>query len=166
MCRRPNARPDSGVSSTGGGGWHVWFRYDGPVRGKLAGTTGVDIKGHSGYVVAPPSIHPNGRAYEWISEHSAAPLPDHLVERVSPPQPRRLPAVHHQVNSRVDGLVRTVAEAGDGNRNHALFWSACRAVEGGADPAVFAELLHAAVQAGLPEREADRTIQSALRKAS
>ena len=159
--------PTTRTASTGGGGFHVWFRYAGPVRGKLADTDGVDIKSHNGYLVAPPSIHPSGGRYVWIDEHPAAVLPDHLVERVSPPvrvpQPRSSsPRFGHPAA----GLVRTVADATDGNRNHALFWAACRAVEGGADPAVFADLLHAAVTAGLTEREAERTIQSARRRAA
>ena len=27
---------------------------------------GLDVKAAGGYVVAPPSVGPNGRAYEWI----------------------------------------------------------------------------------------------------
>jgi hypothetical protein len=54
----------------------------------------------------------------------------------------------------------------EGNRNHALFWAACRAVEGGADPAVFVDLVQAAVSVGLAEVEAQRTVQSAMRKAA
>ncbi|MGW6035298.1 bifunctional DNA primase/polymerase [Gordonia terrae] len=160
--------PTTRIASTGGGGWHVWFRYSGRVRGKLAGADGIDIKGNNGYLVAPPSIHPNGREYRWEIEHPAAVLPDHLVERVAPPSQldRGQPVQSSLSTPKCSGLVRTVAEAGDGNRNHALFWAACRAVEGGADPAVFGELLHAAVNAGLSDREAERTIQSARRKAS
>lgn len=55
--------PQTVEAETGGGGWHYYFRHPGgTLRGQLG--PGVDIKDH-GYVVAPPSIHPSGRAYEW-----------------------------------------------------------------------------------------------------
>ena len=79
--------PPTRIAATGGGGWHVWFRWNGPTRGMLADTDGIDIKTHTGYLVAPPSIHPSGNRYEWLSEEPAAPLPAHLAERVSPPRP-------------------------------------------------------------------------------
>jgi hypothetical protein len=48
-------------------GRHVYFRWPGkPVHnsaGKIA--PGIDVRGHGGYVLAPPSIHPSGRAYAW-----------------------------------------------------------------------------------------------------
>jgi bifunctional DNA primase/polymerase-like protein len=51
---------------TGSNGWHFPFQVpEGEIRsGKDAfGFPGVDIKADRGYVVAPPSIHPNGLAY-------------------------------------------------------------------------------------------------------
>jgi hypothetical protein len=54
---------------TGSGGKHFYFHDDAeaPLRhgtGRLG--RGLDIKaGGRGYVVAPPSVHPNGREYEW-----------------------------------------------------------------------------------------------------
>ncbi len=58
---------------TGGGGIHYYFRY--PKEGKAPCRTriypGIDIKGDGGYVVAPPSLHPDThRPYEWIPRDS------------------------------------------------------------------------------------------------
>jgi len=57
--------PDTLRVSTGGGGRHYYFAAtEAPVAsGVLA--PGLDVKGDGGYVVAPPSVHPNGTAYRW-----------------------------------------------------------------------------------------------------
>ena len=51
-----------------GKGRHCYFRIGGhaPIKnsvGQLA--EGLDVRGDGGYVLAPPSIHPSGRAYVW-----------------------------------------------------------------------------------------------------
>ncbi|TWS20636.1 bifunctional DNA primase/polymerase [Tsukamurella asaccharolytica] len=51
------------------GSLHLWVEHPGPYRGRLC--DGVDIKGHGGYVVLPPSVHPNGGRYAWISSPEA-----------------------------------------------------------------------------------------------
>jgi Bifunctional DNA primase/polymerase, N-terminal len=59
---------------TGGGGRHLWFRYTGSIQsseGRVA--PGIDVRGDGGYVVAPPSIHQNGRAYAWVTPDFAEP---------------------------------------------------------------------------------------------
>lgn len=56
-----------GKVSTGGGGQHWYFRY--PERGFASRkdiVQGVDVKSDGGYVVGPPSIHPDGGAYVWL----------------------------------------------------------------------------------------------------
>jgi hypothetical protein len=65
----------------------------------------------------------------------------------------------------VAGLTRTVREAETGkDRNSRLFWAACRVAEhDGLDVAdAFSALRSAASDVGLPEREIDRTLASAL----
>ena len=78
--------PDTSIVRTGGGGVHLFYILpEGfKARGKLDKDNypGCDIK-VNGYVVAPPSLHPNGTRYEWASEAPIAPLPPSLVEHAA-----------------------------------------------------------------------------------
>ena len=58
------ALPDTWVVHTGGGGRHFYYKTPYPLRGRKL-KAGVDLKGEGGYVVAPPSIHPEGEPYVW-----------------------------------------------------------------------------------------------------
>lgn len=59
---------------TGGGGEHYFFRHPRvPLRPVLA--DGLDLKDH-GYVLLAPSVHPNGRRYEWDLTPDDVPLAD------------------------------------------------------------------------------------------
>ena len=58
--------PDTVVSITGRGGRHLYFKYDGEdIKNRAGIIDGVDVRGQGGYVIAPPSVHPNGTVYEW-----------------------------------------------------------------------------------------------------
>jgi hypothetical protein len=101
-------------------------------------------------------------AFSWVEVVGS--LPDDRVY-VAPP---RSAGEHRPVSNpgrQLEGLVRTVAEAKEGNRNSVLHWAACCVRESDIDPAVAtSELRLAALHAGLPEPEIERTIASALRK--
>ena len=69
---------------TGGGGRQVMFEQPSNIitcssAGQLG--EGLDIRGDGGYVVLPPSIHPNGNRYEWSvdSESTFTPIPKWLL---------------------------------------------------------------------------------------
>lgn len=57
--------PDSWLSITGRGGYHLFYRSEFPVPSKIGWLDDVDIRADGAYIVAPPSIHPNGTKYEW-----------------------------------------------------------------------------------------------------
>ena len=62
--------------SSSGNGRHLWYALPdgcGPVPSSTG--KGLDIRGDGGYVIAPRSVHPNGKTYEW-DERS----PEHLAE--------------------------------------------------------------------------------------
>jgi hypothetical protein len=52
-----------------GKGAHFYFKHPG---GEIANFVkvlpGIDLKGDRGYVVAPPSIHPSGKTYQWNND--------------------------------------------------------------------------------------------------
>lgn len=50
-------------------GWHAYFRAD-DLRTRSP-RLGLDVRGEGAMVVAPPSIHPSGRLYEFLDEPRA-----------------------------------------------------------------------------------------------
>jgi hypothetical protein len=61
--------PDTWTVWTGGGGCHFFFRMpDHDIRNTASKIApGIDVRGNGGYVVAPPSLHINGK-YRWHEE--------------------------------------------------------------------------------------------------
>lgn len=66
--------PDTLSVQTGSGGRHLYYVTDEPIpnSASLLGP-GIDIRGHGGQVLAPPTIHPNGRPYTWMLDAPKTP---------------------------------------------------------------------------------------------
>lgn len=55
---------------SGNNGRHYYFHPNNNEDLKTSHFKGFDIQGNGAYIVAPPSIHPNGHKYEWLAETS------------------------------------------------------------------------------------------------
>jgi len=104
--------PPTLTQKTGSGGRHLFYRLpDGvSVKSRNGFRPGIDIKAEKGYVVAPPSIHPCGEKYEWVTplDTPIAEAPDWLIRLVTErSRPRKL------------GLVPQ-GKIGEGGRNSFL----------------------------------------------
>lgn len=65
-----------------GKGFHLWYRFrPGHDLGCAAGMLpGVDVRGNGGLVVAPPSVHANGRRYQVLYDETLALAPAWLKD--------------------------------------------------------------------------------------
>ena len=80
--------PHTPIVSTGRG-YHFYLTWNSEVKTKHY--EGLDIIGN-GYVVAPPSLHPNGKRYQFIVQLDSTP-PPHNPELIQP-----LKSTHNLVN--------------------------------------------------------------------
>lgn len=93
--------PETWQSITGRGGYHLFYRDAARNSNRAALYEGVDIRGENGYVVAPPSVHENGRLYEWeqgpgdlqiaqvndkVAEFMLGPLPEQKTQGFQEPE--------------------------------------------------------------------------------
>lgn len=150
--------PDTILSITGRGGYHMIFRTEKDYKNAVGLYDGVDVRSNGGYIIAPPSIHPNGNRYEWEQapdEYQIAQA-DNLVERF-------LQGERQETQERFSSP-EVIPE---GERNATLFKMACSLqAKGFSEPAI-----RAAVEAeniakchpSLGSREIDTIVKSAFK---
>ena len=149
---------------TPSGGLHLYFTGTAQRCGHLPDCH-LDFRSAGGYVLAPPS-QVGGHPYRGLATSGqAGPLDWAAVTALLHPQRQpRLPQPRQGLAPGRDlgHLARWVAAQPEGNRNAGLFWAANRALE--TDPAAdLSPLAAAARQAGLPDAEITRTLDSARR---
>ena len=103
----PALMPPTMAVETGNYGWHLYYRHPGHsvLSRRLPGRDGVDIKADGGYVVLPPSVHPDtGRAYRWHpGRNRVSEMPEVLRAAVDQPAiPSRRPSNPATDNTPVD----------------------------------------------------------------
>jgi hypothetical protein len=106
--------PETAEVTTGGGGRHIYFRNSGKkLRHSIA--SGVELKTDGGYVVVPPSVHPNGELYQWDGIRgerallSPAEAPDWLLTLAEPENQSRVVSLNTRekwpISCRIDRLM-------------------------------------------------------------
>lgn len=169
--------PPTYTVATPSGGLHLYFWWPatlGPMSQASPVKGVIDVRGNGGqfggYVVGEGSQVGNGvyRQAAGFDGNVVAFAPDWLVQMVreKPRQPavRRPKGLMQPGAISWSGLVDSVREAGEGNRNNALTWAVRTMTEEGASlEEIRRELGPAAQSAGLGDMEIERTIESAHR---
>jgi hypothetical protein len=157
----------STVEAITGKGRHCYFRIGehGPV-GNSAGqiAIGLDVRGEGGYVLAPPSVHPSGRAYAWSvdSAKDFAEAPDWFYALINANDTggKGKPLAHWH-----ETLTKRIA---DGTRNVTLTSVAGKLIREGVDVILVYDLLTcvniARCAPPLPDDEIKTIVQSVMTK--
>ena len=160
---------------TGSGGLHLYYQWPAhwPKISQASPIKGVvDVRGnggqYGGYVLAEGSVTGSGH-YVSMETGSGPQIAPEWIRKLVAEKPAQ-PKIHRPSGIRQpgaiswSGLVDSVRNAGEGNRNNALLWAA-RAMcsDGATEEEALRELGPAAESAGLPHWEIERTIQSAYR---
>lgn len=131
--------PETWRSITGRGGYHIFYRTDEVIKNTTNLYPGIDIRGEGGYIIAPPSLHKNGREYEW--EYS----PDDVELHFADDQVMRFirKSEHSQSVKQHFELPESIME---GQRNDTLYRYGCSLQSQGYDDAEILERLQSANQ--------------------
>lgn len=113
--RKHGALPETRMNNTGGGGQHYLYSTSVEIRNspKLGGFEGIEIRGHGGYIILPPSEHRSGTRYKtseiWDGPITEAPnwLIDLGAKKQAAGAPSNLNAAHPILEGqRNDALAR------------------------------------------------------------
>jgi Bifunctional DNA primase/polymerase, N-terminal/AAA domain/Primase C terminal 1 (PriCT-1) len=107
-----------------GKGWQLFFKHPGVnVQNgvRVARIPGLDTRGDGGYVVVPPSIHPNGKQYKWevALSRELPKLPGELLGFLTTASSQS--GAHERVNT--SEALKGVPE---GQRDETVFKLACK----------------------------------------
>src|SRR5215469_1885985 len=161
--------PLTRTHATRSGGRHFIFKASSQVgcsAGKLA--PHVDTRGLGGYIIWWPA-----HGLEVLHAQSLHSVPEWIIEalnarpKVVPYRPRRPLPTSEGVRRKLDGIIRSIASAHEGQRNQLCFWGASRMAEMVADGTLTRDeaieiAVESASRAGLPRNEARRTAESAF----
>lgn len=132
--------PATVEAETGGGGRHLYFRAPPmELRSRASLAKGADLRAEGGLVVAPPSIHPSGKAYAWRSGHD----PQTLAPALLPQWLERLARCDWEMRGHPAWYWRDLLRTGveEGVRNTTIASLAGHLLWHGIDPEVVTELL-------------------------
>jgi hypothetical protein len=81
--------PTQMYSRTGSGGYHLFYQYPTSVphvSNRVRIFDGADLRADGGFIVLPPTIHPNGNRYEWVKRGPLGAFPVALLELQAQPR--------------------------------------------------------------------------------
>lgn len=167
--------PETLRQKTGGGGEHIFFKYNGtPIKNSSNQVAKkIDVRGNGGYVILAPSPHVSGNDYRWLKRAKPAHAPKWLIDLV---HKKPGPGVRHTPTygttsygqAALANEVITLSSAPDGSRNQTLndcAFAIAQLVAGGEldEGTARSSLKSMALTVGLDEKETDKTIDSAFK---
>lgn len=149
-------------------GRHLWFEHTEALAPRIGAWHKVDLKTGATYVVGPGSTSISGAAYEPINALPIAKAPDELVNACGKPRVSDgtvfVPSMPSTMSTFASEWLESLCERirTTSTRNNELLRVTCEAIRSGVvDESGITRLADAAREAGLSDREIERTQDSA-----
>lgn len=169
--------PQTLTQKTGGGGQQYIWKWNGHnIRNSTSKVSeNIDVRGEGGYIILPPSSHPSGNSYEWLTKAVPTEAPEWLALLAERPKVESPDvSLSSSGNTRygqkaLDGELVKIYRSESGTRNDTLntaAYSLGQLIAGKEleyDSTV-SELLNAALRVGLKENESRATVSSGITK--
>lgn len=151
-----------------GRGRHLYYHHPGGTIGNKGPGPGIDVRADHGYVLLPPSLHPNGRRYAWTDPAApVAPYPSvHREAAEVDPSGTRTAAPGSRAGERFANDLGGEEGAEEGARNNKLFSHLCKLRNQGANHDQLLQAAHKwndACSKPLEEDEVRETVKSAAK---
>lgn len=121
--------PETAIAITGSGGMHYLYRTSrSGIKPSVNRKLGIDIRAGGSYIVAPPSIHPNGRRYEWQDHPDDVPIAmanDTVYDLIDYVQNNGGESDGHDNSKKENGKFKLPDKIEEGERDITLFRYAC-----------------------------------------
>ena len=153
--------PQTWTVKTARGGKHLYYRFEGETpHNSTNEQLAIDFRGEGGYVMVPPSIHPNGKRVEWETspdEIELAWADDNVKAFVAAIRPQNTKGVQRFVLPVIIHI---------GERDDTLFRYACSLQGQGVEDSQISNLVHEAnnsrCEQPLPSQQVEQKIRQAL----
>ena len=163
--------PACPIVSTPRGGEQLYFLYpEGDITIGSGLFPAIDFRGDKGYVVAPPSVNGNGKAYQWVNSpkvHVPSSINKAFISSIYNINNNSL---YRDVTEKKKDLLQPVTLCLDeGQRDQSLFHVAHTMLKGGASPEEtkkVLEILSLNCNPPFPKKEIEIKIKSALERFS
>lgn len=145
-------------------GRHVYVKVEDKIIGNHRNhSRKIDLRGEGGYVVAPPSGHPSGWAYRWMTGRwTSIPkiksledigLPDSIFLRTNP-SVQTMPPLRNGMSGMPRSISSFVARGTfAGNRDRKAYWAACECRDAGIPAEQAAEWIMWGLERSHPDRD-------------
>ena len=154
--------PETACAVTGRGGVHYYYRTDGrDLHPDTNDRLHIDVRTDGSYVMAAPSVHPNGNAMYWDLHYNDYPIAD-ADENVY----ALIEAIYDHGGNAGESPKVDASEFSKGGRNNKLYKMACGLMsQSWDDDAIIAsiETYNSMAKNPLPKHEVDKLLRSALK---
>lgn len=152
-------------------GKHVYIKTEVPCGNRRFHDRGIDLRGEGGYVVAPPSVHPDGTTYIWSMANwykipkftSINDLGFPSVQIIEPPSREGVAVLPGGMPREIISFVKHGTQPG--NRDRKAYFSAMRCAEHNVPRAQAVEFIAAGLSRSNPDRDPRQWAEEKVRNA-